>query len=240
VLAQLSDPHMRVGPDDAGSARALEAAVRAVLDLRPAPDAVVVTGDVADGGVPREYERARELLAPLPMPMHVLPGNHDDGDELRACFGDGTSATCGALRLVLVDTTVAGRDDGRLDGERLDRLRAELEAAPQAPTIVAMHHPPLLTGIPALDDIGLPAADRTALAEVISNASQVTRVVAGHVHRTAFGLVGGCGVFACASTNLQARLEIGATEFEIVHEPPAFALHVELDGELVTHVQPVG
>jgi 3',5'-cyclic AMP phosphodiesterase CpdA len=38
-------------------------------------------------------ELARELLAPLSMPVHVLPGNHDDRDALREFFappgGDG-------------------------------------------------------------------------------------------------------------------------------------------------------
>ena len=40
MLAQLSDPHVDVGPGDTGSAAALAAAVRAVLSLDPAPDAV--------------------------------------------------------------------------------------------------------------------------------------------------------------------------------------------------------
>jgi hypothetical protein len=67
----------------------------------------------------------------------------------------------------------------------------------------------------------------------------VRRVVAGHVHRAVFGVHGGCGVFACASTHLQAPLEIGSQELRLVEEPPAIALHVALDGGLVSHVQPV-
>ena len=62
ILAQLSDPHVRLPPEDEGSGAALEAAVRAVLALDPLPDAVVVTGDLADGAAPAEYERVRELL----------------------------------------------------------------------------------------------------------------------------------------------------------------------------------
>jgi 3',5'-cyclic AMP phosphodiesterase CpdA len=241
LLAQLSDPHIIVGPRDRGSAAALEATVRAVLALRPSPAAVLVTGDVADTGAGDEYARARELLAPLPMPMHVLPGNHDDREALSACFGAPPQQTvrCGEVRVVLCDTIRPGHDDGALDGGRLEWLDAELAADPSTPTVVAMHHPPLTIGLPVLDAIGIAERDRAALAALLARSPQVRRVVAGHVHRTAFGTLGGCPVVACTSCHEQARLEIGATELSFVDEPPAFALHALLDGELVSHIQPI-
>ena len=98
-----------------------------------------------------------------------------------------------------------------------------------------MHHPPLEIGIPVLDRIGLPAEDRAALAELLARSPHVCRVIAGHVHRTAFAVLGGCGVVTCASTNRQAKLEFGAEEFEFVHEPPAFAVHTAS----VSHIQPI-
>ena len=64
-------------------------------------------------------------------------------------------------------------------------------------------------------------------------------MIAGHVHRTAAGVMGGCGVLALASTNLQSRLDIGAREYTVVPEPGAFALHVLVGDEVVSHVQPV-
>jgi 3',5'-cyclic AMP phosphodiesterase CpdA len=251
LIAQLSDPHVDVGPDDAGSAQALGAAVDAVLGLEPLPDAVVVSGDLTNGSDARSYERVRELLAPLAMPVHVLPGNHDDREALRAWFTDDSVAgahgdpfqyvaRCGAVALVVCDTTQPGRDDGRLDAGAVAWLDAQLAAAPDVPTIVAMHHTPLLTGLEPMDAIGLPAADRAALASVLERHRQVCRVVGGHVHRACFGVLGGCPVFACPSTHLQVRFDAGP---EIVLEPapPAFALHSVLaGGEVVTLVQPVG
>jgi 3',5'-cyclic-AMP phosphodiesterase len=204
-----------------------------------------VTGDLADGAFADEYERVLELLAPLEVPVHVLAGNHDDRDALREHFpgvsagGAGEPfqyvATVGGVRLIACDTSIPGEVIGRLD---LDWLEAQL-AAGDAPAIVAMHHPPLVTGIPALDEIGLPEADHRGLAELLACHPKVRRVVAGHVHRTAFAVLGGCGVAVCPSTHLQSRLEIGAREYEIVREPPAVALHAVLDGDVVTHVQPV-
>jgi 3',5'-cyclic AMP phosphodiesterase CpdA len=231
VLVQISDPHLRVGPEDEGSAAALAAAVERVRALPTPPDAVLVSGDIADSGAPEEYALARRLLAPLEMPVHLLAGNHDRLPE-RTHY----AVRCGELRLIGCDTTVPGEDGGRLDVAWLEQRLAE---NPQAPTIVALHHHPLPIGIPWLDDIGLPEGDREALAALLRRSPQVRRVVAGHVHRTSLGHLGGCPVVTCTSTNLQARLELGATTAEVIREPPSILVHALAGGELVTHVQPV-
>ncbi len=83
-----------------------------------------------------------------------------------------------------------------------------------------MHHPPLLTGMPAFDEIGLPELDRLALGDLVAANPHVVRVVTGHVHRAIFGTAGGCGVVVCPSTYLQAPLEIGTHELNLVEEPP--------------------
>jgi Icc protein len=230
TIAQLSDPHMRLPPDDEGSGAALAAAVGSVLALDPLPDAVIVTGDLADGASAQEYARVRELLEPLPMPVHLLPGNHDDPAVVPGDY----SVRIGELRLVVCDSTIPGRDDGDLD---LGWLEACLAEDRETPTIVAMHHAPIITGVGGIDALGL--TNREGLAALLERSPQVRRVIAGHVHRGAFGVVGGCGVVACPSTNLQIKLEIGAPDFDIVREPPAFAVHVLVDGELVSHLQPV-
>ena len=242
MLAQISDPHVDVGPGDEGSAAALAAAVAEVLALDPGPDAVVVTGDLAEHASTAEYARVAELLAPLPMPVHVIPGNHDERDALRAQFpsppGERVqySVDVGPLRLVACDTLVPGEIPGTLD---LAWLESQLAADAGRPVILAMHHPPLGIGQPVLDDAGLPEADRRALAELLRAFPAVRRVIAGHYHRTAFGVLAGCGVAVAPSVHLQARLEIGGDDFELVREPPAIALHLARDGEVVSHVQPV-
>ena len=224
TIAQLSDPHVKVGPDDEGSAQALAKAVAAVLNLAPLPSAVLVTGDLADHASAAEYERFHELVEPLPMPVHVLPGNHDELD-----WEGPRSVDCDGTRVVLCDTHIPGRDDGRLD---IDWLAGELG---EGPAIVAMHHPPFAVGIGGLDAIGLPEHDRAALAALLERAPNVRRVIAGHVHRTAFTTLGGCQVMTCASTNLQAKLEIGSPGYTIAPEPPAFLVHTHD----VAHVQTI-
>jgi 3',5'-cyclic AMP phosphodiesterase CpdA len=246
LLVQLSDAHVR--DDDMQPERMFADAVRDVAALKPAPGAVLVTGDLTDHGFAHEYERVRELLSALTTPVHVLGGNHDDRGSLRASFpvpAEGKdyryTVRCGPLRLVAVDTADPGRVEGRLGTERLAWLDARLAEDRETPTIVAMHHPPLLLGIPAWDAIGLPDADRASLGEIIAGHRQVRRIVAGHVHRAALGSVGGCPVFTCPSTWIQGRLDFAhPDELSVVAEPPGFAVHVAVAGELTSHVQPVG
>lgn len=74
VFAQLSDTHLDGGQSRADRVRAVMASLaggRAPLDV------VLVTGDVADHGLPGEYEQARSLLTG-PWPVLICPGNHDD------------------------------------------------------------------------------------------------------------------------------------------------------------------
>src|SRR5207248_403072 len=122
---------------------------------------------------------------------------------------------------------------------RLEWLDTTLAAAPRTPTLLALHHPPLLTGIPAFDAIGLAAADRRALATVVEAHPQVRRIVAGHVHLAISAELGGRSVLAAPSTYVQARLDFAAEEIELSDDPPGFVVHAWLDGELVSHVQPV-
>jgi Icc protein len=249
ILAQISDPHVTVGPEDAGSAEALAAAVASVAAIDPPPDALLLSGDLTEHATSEEYTLAAELLEPLSMPIHLLVGNHDDADGLRAHLGAPGepgeplqySRDLGALRLVACDTAVAGQAAGALGPERLGWLETELELARDKPTVLAMHHPPVLIGVGVLDEIGLAEADRLALAGLLARNPQVKRIVSGHVHRGAVGGLGGCPVFLCPSSHLQLALDLGAdSEIALVREPPAFALHVALGTEVISHVVPIG
>jgi 3',5'-cyclic-AMP phosphodiesterase len=247
VVVQLSDPHIGAAwTGDDPSAR-LAAAVERVAALRPAPAAVLVTGDLVEHSTDAEYEQVRALLAGLPAPVHVLPGNHDDRAALRRHFGlpgrgdepIGFAVDLGPLRVVLLDTQRPGEDGGALDSDRLAWLDRELGAGPAVPTVVAMHHPPFPIGVPAADAIGIPEPDRRAFAAVLERHPQVLRVVAGHVHRAVAGVVAGRPAVTAPSTYAQLRLDVAATRLEMIAAPAGFLVHVLLGGELATHVEPI-
>jgi Icc protein len=244
---QLSDPHIGATWAGSESVPRFAAAVESVCAIRPQPDAVLVSGDLADHATDEEYEQVRELLAPLDAPLYVLPGNHDDRRALRRHFGvpGGAdepvrySVDLGPLRLVVLDTKRRGKDSGALDAEQLDWLDSELASAAEQLTLVAMHHPPIVTGIPVWDEIGLRPADRQALGDVIERHPQVRRLVAGHVHRTITGEIAGRSVLTVPSTYVQGRLNFAMEEMELAAEPAGFAVHAVVDGELISHIQPV-
>ncbi len=247
LLVQLTDPHIGATWADADPVAGLTATVEAIRQLPDAPDAVLVSGDLADHGADDEYAMVRELVARLGVPVYALPGNHDDRDTLRRHFDvAGAAGTpvqyvvdLGPLRLVVLDSQLPGEGRGELDADRLAWLDAELSAEPERLTIVAVHHPPVSTGIEVWDRVGLPAAERRALADIVRRHPHVRRIVAGHVHRTLAGDLGGTAVLAIPSTYVQARLRFDTQEIELVAEPRAFAVHAIRDGELASHVQPV-
>ncbi len=253
-IAQISDMHVRVPGkllmgrvDTAGF---LAAAVAAVNRLEPPVDLVLMTGDLVEGGKPEEYAHLARLIAPLKAPVFLIPGNHDAREALR----DGFPAhrylpregflqyvlEDWPVRIVALDTLIPGEGGGELCTERLAWLERALAAAPTRPTIVMLHHPPFITGIPHMDRYGLANAD--GFAAVIARHPNVERIVAGHLHRSIQARVGGTVATTCPSSAHQIALDlVPGTPLRYVFEPPGFQLHIWSEGAgLVTHTVPIG
>ncbi|MGW5864835.1 phosphodiesterase [Streptomyces sp. NPDC055239] len=247
-VAHLSDPHLTTGALAAAPAAGLRHALTRVLALEPRPTCVVITGDLTEHGRPAEYEQLREIIAGFPLPLHLTTGNHDDPVALAKTFGGtahlgGTHSTRYAveyedLTLIALDSKVPGAGHGRLGDDQLTWLDAQLTARPDTPTLVCVHHPPADIGIPFLD--GMRLKDGEALAQLLSRHPQVTRVLAGHVHRPITGAYAGTTLSTAPSTYLQSSLTMsteGAMGY--VPEPTAFQLHLRTSTDWVTHTVPV-
>lgn len=247
LLIQLSDPHIGASWAEGDPVARLAAAIDGVLALGVSPNAVLLSGDLADHAADDEYDQLRALLQRIDAPSYALPGNHDDRDALHRHFGvPGASGEpvrydvdLGPLRLVALDTTIPGEDGGALDDDQLGWLDETLAAAPDVPAVVAMHHPPFVMGIPPWDAIGLRPADRERLGDVLGRHANVERVVAGHVHRAIATELAGRPVMSVPSTYVQGLLDFRATELALSDDPPGFAVHALVEGRLLSHVQPV-
>ena len=195
-MAQVSDPHIMLADDPMArfvhTPARLAAVVESLEALPQRADVVLLTGDLVNRGLPEEYEVLRRVLEPLRSRVLVVPGNHDDRSALRAAFDDHPQLPSAGhlsfvvddlpLRLVGLDTTIPGRDDGELDLDRIRWLRNALQAGDGRPTLVFMHHPPAPTGMWWMDYGGLKGRDE--LRSVLSEHPEVVRVIAGHVHRS--------------------------------------------------------
>jgi 3',5'-cyclic-AMP phosphodiesterase len=267
IIAQLSDPHI-VAPGtlfrcpiqglnrdservrrEFDTAPYLARAVAVLNALVPRPDVTIVTGDLVDHGEPTEYERLRALLAPLAMPLFVIPGNHDARGPLRDAFRlDGYFAGGGdlryaiddfPLRLVALDTLVPGKHHGSLEAGQIDWLDATLAARPDCPTVILMHHPPFATGITYMDNFRL--ADGAAFEKVVGRHPQVERILCGHLHRAIDRRFAGTVAGTAPSTAHQIRINlVPGADVSFNFEPPGFQLHTWQDGSLVTHTGSLG
>lgn len=250
LVAQISDLHVglpgHLAFDRIDASACLARCVAHILGLRPRPDLVVASGDLVDLGTTAEYRRLRELLAPLPMPVYLMPGNHDDRAALRTEFGDhgylpahGTlhySLDTEAMQLIMLDTVVPGADGGALGASQMKWLATKLAAARDRPVLVFMHHPPIMTGIRCMDEIALAADDIAALGALVARSAQVERISCGHVHRTVEARWNGTVVGICPSTAFQGVLGLKNEGFALAAgEPPSYQLHHWNGRHLVTH-----
>jgi 3',5'-cyclic AMP phosphodiesterase CpdA len=259
LIAQLTDLHIKPPGKVAYGLVDTEALLRAaVADLvaqRPAPDVVLLTGDLTDAGRPEEYALLRTLLAPIACPIYVIPGNHDDRAALRAGFADHTYlppylppgdgfiqyvVEDHPVRLIGLDTTTPGEAGGVLCGARLAWLEARLAAAPERPTVVFLHHPPFATGIAHMDRIGLDGA--ADFAAVIRRHPQVERVLAGHLHRSIQARWAGTLASTAPSPAHQVLLDLrpdAPAGFTL--EPPGYQLHLFApEAGIVSHTVTIG
>lgn len=229
LIAHLSDLHVR--PFGRPANRVVETnmmaerALRRVATLDPAPDAIVITGDLTECGLEEEYAELNRLLArPLPCPVYVVPGNHDRREQFRAALGHLPGVTAdpdfvqyavdiGPLRLIMLDSVVAGAGHGELCAGRLAFLDRALAEAAGRQVVIGLHHPPVTTGIAAMDVIPLRAPD--ALLDRVATHGEVLAVLSGHHHRAIMAQHGGAMLLAAPA--------VGGHQSEVTFDPRARA-----------------
>lgn len=255
LVAHISDFHVfskapetsLVRPDAADAARKI---VADIVAFRPGLDAVMFTGDLTDGGSADDYALLTSILAPIRVPVFVVPGNHDKRPTLREAFrGDlpfaegpflNYATALGDLRVIGLDTLIDGRVEGRIEAETLDWLGDRLAEPWDGPTYVLMHHPPFLSGIRGLDQMSLVGGgDR--LADLVRRHPGLLHILSGHIHRSFQGFWNGAFVAVGGSPAFQIALDLypDAPEPGIVTEPYSYFIHRLDRGGLCVHSRPV-
>ncbi|MBD3913819.1 metallophosphoesterase [Nocardioides hwasunensis] len=213
VIAHLSDPHLiggrglHYGVID--NVAHLTRAIERLAEVRPAPRALVFTGDLADQAEPDAYATLRAIVEPAAAAMGATVvwtmGNHDErGPFARGLldsdddgFQDRVHDVDG-LRIVALDTSVPGHHHGTLEPEQLAWLADVLATPAEHGTLLAMHHPPL--PVPMLRAAELiELHDQQALADVIDG-TDVRGILAGHLHLTTWSTFAGVPVSVASAS----------------------------------------
>ena len=213
VVAHLSDPHLIGGGglhygvvDNVAN---LRRALDRVAAVRPAPQALVFTGDLADTGEPDAYGTLRSIVEPAAAEMGAVVvwtmGNHDERAPFARCLLDSDDHgfqdrvhDVDGLRIIALDTSVPGYHHGELRAEQLTWLAGVLATPAEHGTLLAMHHPPLpLPMLRAAELIEL--HDQQGLADVVTG-TDVRGILAGHLHLSTWSTFAGVPVSVASAS----------------------------------------
>ncbi len=252
-ILQISDFHLRGDGklsfqvvDTASFLKSTQAHLEHVFALDgQKPDMIVVTGDIADSGDEKAYLMVYEALSSFNVPVYAVPGNHDRRDRMVRILKGWTIPNpqtapflCYAVqteeaRLLFLDTLNPGSHAGHMREAELAWLDNELQSNKNVPTLIFMHHPPFITGLPAMDE---PFENREEMRTVLMKAPWA-RLCCGHMHRPIFTVWAGVPCVTAPAASMQIELDFtpeGGDTFRM--ETPGYLLHDFEDGVFNTHV----
>lgn len=256
LIAQVTDIHIgfdRGNPNDNNMQR-LRSVIARIVESPNRPDLLLMSGDLTEFGDAESYARLAEAVAGLPFPVLAMTGNHDFREPLLAAFPKTPSEDgfvhyaidLPGLRLVVLDTLEVGRHGGAFCDARVAWLRRTLDAAPDHPTVIAMHHPPFESGLTWLDGSAAEPWMRR-FGEAIAGRPQIKAIIAGHLHRTIHTTWNGLSLTVCKSTAPLVALDLTPIDPNvpdgralITDELPGYALHRWNGTRLITHFESVG
>jgi Icc protein len=226
-ILHLTDPHLFA--DSEGSLRGMvtRASLQRVLDHYRSSDweadRVIVTGDLIQDDSAAAYDCFRDLLLPLNLRIHCVPGNHDVRELMqRVCcappFSYCAYEEIGDWLIVGLDSCDTEDAGGFLSNDELERLSGIVEQSAAKHVMVCLHHPPVAMGSTWLDTVGLRNGE-----QFLQHAAALHRVrlaVFGHVHQAYEAEHEGMRIIATPSTCRQFLP--GSDDFAVDDRPPAY------------------
>lgn len=249
LIAQITDLHIGFdGPDGpCKNSERLQTVLAELAALRLKPELILVTGDLVENGEGWAYQNMREQFAQIEVPIYFAVGNHDDRHTFStvypdAEFNDGFLQYViedDRLRIIVLDTMTPGRHGGAFCEKRAKWLDDRLSEKPGHPTLIAMHHPPIKTGIAWMTLHG-DAGWAHRLDRVISAHDNVVHIISGHVHRNIYKKFAGTTLSVSRAVAPQVKLELAEIDIDrpdnrvlLIDADAGYCLHY-WDGETLT------
>ncbi len=211
-LVQITDTHilsrgeLLYGVVD--TAEHLRESIAEINAMEPQPDLVMITGDLVEKPSESTYSHFDELIAPLKAPVYLIPGNHDDPEIMWNHFGN-TMKFPGKppcyqyvieefdFRILALNSHLDGTELPEFGKQRLKWLNQALEMSDK-PTLIAIHHPPMKTGVEFIDMAG--EGWYRGIKEALERNPQVQLIICGHGHLELIGRIVNAPVYMAGST----------------------------------------
>lgn len=226
-LLHVTDPHLFAEADGSLRGTVTQSTLAAVLDhYRESgwrADLIAMTGDVIQDGTAAAYERFRQLLTPLDLPVYCVPGNHDDRELMRQALATPPFHYCDSVQLgnwliTGIDSCLDDDAGGRVSDDEMHRLGEILSTTTAAHVAVCLHHPPLPMGSKWLDRVGL--NNGAEFLHLTSRSGKVRTALFGHVHQEFAAEHDGISIIGTPSTCRQFKPD--SDEFALDDKPPAY------------------
>ncbi|HEY5774758.1 MAG TPA: metallophosphoesterase [Xanthomonadales bacterium] len=251
LLIQITDTHIlppgEVLYGSIDTALHLGQTVEKINRMCPLPDAVIFTGDLVEHGDQTCYKHFINLIEPLKSPAWVIPGNHDEPEVMldvfsaTPCFPANGQTYQYAVedlpfRILALNSRADGTELPEFNQLKLAWLEDQLSRS-EKPVLIAIHHPPMVTGIELIDMGG--AEWFQGMKSVLSRHSQVKLVICGHCHTDLSGRIGQVPVYMAPANSHQLIASRGLKIAPAtLNEPGAPTLHHFIDGDFLSGSQP--
>ncbi len=209
-LLQLTDIHLTTPGQTIGGRDPnanFEKALNHAMAQHSDAAALFITGDLSDWGEKPDYVALKSRIATLPLPVHLLIGNHDDRPTLLEVFPE-LKGDEGFVQHVVplpigqaitLDTWGAESHAGHFCEARAEWLNTQLSELP-GPFWLFMHHNPVPLEIAPMDKIMLLDADRFAQT-IEPYRDKIRHIFHGHCHLPLSGSLLGIPFSAPRGTN---------------------------------------
>jgi 3',5'-cyclic-AMP phosphodiesterase len=166
-----------------------------IATMEPQPSFIVISGDLTNRGDRESFVELKRLLAEIEIPMLLALGNHDTQEQFyevmleqpergteRYHYSQDFEVQGGVgLRVIVLDSSAPNKVFGTINPEQFAWLERELEADPELPKLVVVHHPPAPMHLPIFDHINFDSDDAAKLQAMLEG-QHVIGVLSGHVH----------------------------------------------------------
>ncbi len=173
----------------------------------PAVDHLLATGDLSNDFSLDSYQRFLTAVDNhIQCPVHCLPGNHDNPDNMHKVLGTERMARqvdLGPWQILMLNSQVVGKEHGNLAESELAFLQERLEQLQNKHVMICLHHQVVPVGSEWIDQYVVRSARR--FFDIIAPYSNIKIVLWGHVHQLYDGHYGAAQLLATPSTCIQFK-----------------------------------